>query len=48
VDWYEAERELAGVEPEGVLVRVAREVGSALGTAVVLLSDLNPMKGQSP
>jgi Protein of unknown function (DUF2934) len=47
VDWYEAERELAAAEPEGVLVKLAREVGSALGSAVVLLSDLNPMKGQS-
>jgi hypothetical protein len=46
VDWFEAERELAAIEPEGVLSKVAREVGSALGTTVALLSDLNPMKGE--
>jgi hypothetical protein len=47
VDWFNAEQELAAAEPEGVLSKVAREVGSALGSAVALLSDLNPMKGES-
>ena len=47
VDWFEAERELSAVEPENVLSKVAREVGSALGSAVALLRDLNPMKGES-
>jgi Protein of unknown function (DUF2934) len=40
-DWFKAEQELAAVEPEGVLSKVAREVGSAIGNAVALLSDLN-------
>jgi Protein of unknown function (DUF2934) len=43
-DWFQAEQELAAVEPEGVLSKVAREVGSAIGNAVALLSDLNPGK----
>ena len=47
VDWFEAERELAAIEPASVLSQVAREVGSALGSAVALLSDLNPMKRES-
>jgi Protein of unknown function (DUF2934) len=47
VDWFDAERELAAIEPEGVLSKVAREVGSALGSAVALLSDLKPVKGES-
>jgi hypothetical protein len=38
---------LPAVEPESVLSKVAREVGSTLGGAVALLSDLNPMKGES-
>ena len=46
VDWFEAERELSAVEPESVLSKVAREVGSALGSAIALLSDLNPMKSE--
>jgi hypothetical protein len=47
VDWFNAEQELAAREPEDVLSKVAREVGSALGSAVALLSDLDPMKGES-
>ena len=47
VDWFDAERELAAIEPEGLLSKVARDVGSALGSAVAMLSDLNPMKGES-
>jgi hypothetical protein len=39
VDWFNAEQELAAIEPEGVLSKVAREVGSALGSAVALLSS---------
>ena len=46
VDWFDAERELAAVEPESVLSKVARDFGSALGRGVALLSDLNPMKGE--
>jgi hypothetical protein len=47
VDWFEAERELSAVEPESALSKAAREVGSALGRAVALLSDLTPTKGES-
>jgi hypothetical protein len=47
VDWFNAEQELAAIEPESVLSKVAREVGSALGSAVALLSDLTPAKGGS-
>ena len=47
VDWFNAEQELAATDPEGVMSKVAREVGSALGSAVALLSDLNPIKGAS-
>ena len=47
VDWFNAERDRAAVEPESVLSKVARDVGSALGRGVALLSDLNPMKGES-
>jgi hypothetical protein len=47
VDWFDAERELAAVEPESILSKLTRDVGSALGSAVALLSDLNPMKGAS-
>jgi hypothetical protein len=46
VDWFKAEQELAAIAPESVLSKVARDVGSALGNAVALLSDLNPMKGE--
>ena len=48
VDWFNAEQELAAIKPEGILTKVAREIGSALGGAVGLLSDLNPIKGGSP
>jgi Protein of unknown function (DUF2934) len=47
VDWFNAEQELAGTEPGGVLSKVARGIGSALGSAVALLNDLNPTKGGS-
>jgi len=47
VDWYDAELKLAFIEPDGGLTKVAREIGSALGSAVALLSDLNPRKGES-
>jgi hypothetical protein len=46
VDWFNAERDRAAVEPESALSKVARDVGSALGRGVALLSDLNPMKGE--
>jgi hypothetical protein len=40
IDWFRAEQELAIIEPEGVLLRVAREVGSAVGNAVAFLTDV--------
>lgn len=39
VDWFKAERELSAVEPEGALSRIARTVGSAVGTVAALLSE---------
>jgi hypothetical protein len=45
VDWTKAEQELAASElPDGPLSKVAREIGSALGSAVALLSDLGSIK----
>jgi hypothetical protein len=37
-DWFQAEQEL-WVEPENVLTTVAREVGSALGSAVAFIDS---------
>jgi len=45
-DWFKAEREL-GVEAEGMLSRVAREIGSALGQAVALVTEPATQKGAS-
>ncbi len=42
VDWFMAEQELAVVEPEGALSRIARTVGSAVGTVAAFLSELDP------
>jgi hypothetical protein len=39
-DWFKAEHELT--KPEGTLSRVAREVGTAIGTVVALVSDAPP------
>jgi Protein of unknown function (DUF2934) len=39
-DWYKAEQELNVAKPEGALSRVAREVGSVIGTAVALITDI--------
>lgn len=36
-DWFKAELELT--RPEGTLSRVAREVGTAMGTVVALVTD---------
>jgi hypothetical protein len=41
-DWFKAELEL--IQPEGILSRVAREVGSPLGTATAFLHELGPGK----
>jgi hypothetical protein len=40
-DWFKAEQELAAVEPGGVLAKVAREVGLALGNAVAFFRELD-------
>ncbi len=37
-DWFKAERERSR-KPEGALSRVAREVGTVLGTVVALVTD---------
>ena len=42
IDWFAAERELRDSQPDGLLVGLAREAGTALGSAVALLHDLNP------
>jgi Protein of unknown function (DUF2934) len=47
-DWFNAEQELAAVEPEDVLSKLAREVGSVLGNAVAFVTDLEPSKPESP
>jgi hypothetical protein len=39
VDWFRAEQELAAEEPEGALSKIARTVGSAVGTVAALLSE---------
>lgn len=39
VDWFRAERDLTGSEPEGALSKIARTVGSAVGTVAALLSE---------
>lgn len=36
-DWFMAERELT--KQEGTLSRIAREVGTAIGTVVALVAD---------
>ncbi len=43
-DWFEAEHELNANQDEGILSKVAGKVGSAIGSAKALLSDLDPMK----
>jgi hypothetical protein len=47
VDWFKAEQELSTIESEGVLSKIAREVGSVLGNAVALVTDLNLTKDES-
>jgi hypothetical protein len=44
-DWYRAEQELSR-KPEGALSRVAREVGTAIGTVVALVTE--PMQQGPP
>ena len=41
-DWFEAERELTGNDPETALMDLAREVGTALGTVAALLGAKEP------
>jgi hypothetical protein len=36
-DWFKAELEL--IQPEGILSKVAREVGSVIGSAVALIDS---------
>jgi Protein of unknown function (DUF2934) len=38
-DWFKAEQDLTGGKPEGTLSRVARELGTAIGTVVALVTD---------
>jgi hypothetical protein len=40
IDWFRAERDLAGSESERTLSKVAREVGSVVGRVVAVLSDV--------
>jgi hypothetical protein len=39
-DWYQAEQEQTGGKPQGTLSRVARDVGTAIGTVVALVTDI--------
>ena len=41
-DWFRAEQEMTGAKPEGGLTRVAREVGTAIGTVVALVTAAEP------
>ncbi len=43
-DWFKAEQELTANQNEGILSKVAGKVGSALGSAKALLSELAPIK----
>jgi hypothetical protein len=43
-DWFKAEAELMNMSQEGTLSKVAREVGTALGTVAVFLGDINPTR----
>ena len=42
VDWLQAESQLTLVEPESLMSKVAREVGTVVGHAMAFLSDLAP------
>lgn len=46
-DWFKAQQELTVFEPESLLSKVAREVGSALGNAVAFLTDIDPATNES-
>ncbi|HEY3739640.1 MAG TPA: DUF2934 domain-containing protein [Bryobacteraceae bacterium] len=46
-DWFEAERELSDGAPDGILTKVAREVGTVIGHAAALVADLDPRKHRS-
>jgi hypothetical protein len=37
-DWFSAEHDLSNVEPENPLSAAARQIGSAIGTVVSILS----------
>jgi Protein of unknown function (DUF2934) len=39
VDWFRAEQELTAAEPEDALSKIARAVGSAVGTVAAFLSE---------
>ena len=43
-DWFQAEQELSTGASDGILSKVAREVGSVLGHAVALVAELDPRK----
>lgn len=45
IDWFTAEQEASRVELDGVLIRVAHEVGKGLGKGVARLKELHPTKG---
>jgi len=44
IDWFDAEREASDSELEGVLSRLAHEVGTGLGRGVAFLKELDPTK----
>ncbi len=39
VDWFKAEQDLTSSEPEGALSKIARTVGSAVGTVAAFLTE---------
>ena len=41
-DWFRAEQELTDTKPQTALSRVAREVGTAIGTVVALVTESMP------
>jgi Protein of unknown function (DUF2934) len=45
IDWFEAEHEASQIQLDGVLLRVAHEVGKGLGKGVAFLKELHPTKG---
>jgi hypothetical protein len=43
-DWFKAEQELTANENEGILLKVAHKVGSAIGSAKALLDEFAPIQ----